>query len=239
MPKGTALPVVRDQEERNALALKHVGLVGKMVASLLKRAFFATRLSNDDAMQAGYIGLLRAAELYRPVIERNGKPIAIRFSTYACLWIKQSIRKEAQEAFLIRIPHHIQDWRYAAACGRKSKRDRRYRTGKGRARLDKMFRQADVAIQAHLIGHLERDDIPDRFHPEGLDPDDRSALKAAISKLPERDQRILRGRYWRHETVQQIGDDIGITRERVRQLENGALAKLREILKSSPQEVQP
>jgi RNA polymerase sigma-32 factor len=62
---------------------------------------------------------------------------------------------------------------------------------------------------------------------------DKQRIAAALSKLDVRDQRVIRARYLRKKplTLKQVGDKLGISRERVRQLEERALKKLKEVIK--------
>lgn len=86
-------------EAINRLVVENRGLIWKVLHTW--PSLWRGRLDEDDAMQDGYLGLLRAAETYDP---EKGK-----FSTHAIWWIRQRIRRGAREARLISVPHHQWD----------------------------------------------------------------------------------------------------------------------------------
>lgn len=200
-----------------------------------------------DLVEEGNVGLVHAVEKFDP--EMN-----TRFSTYAMWWIKQAIRRAIQDRVkTVRIPGYmaaeVRRWRRHArafeqehgraptdeelveamqpAAGRKKFVLRLYKAmaaGNESVSLDVLFDSVQTLIDP-------RADRPDEL--EFL-PMDAEKLREILGRIPEREAQILRMRYGFTElgqcmTLRQIAREVGISRERVRQLELQALARVRRM----------
>lgn len=214
------------------------------LVSVLARRFHHPTLTFLDLFQEGTIGLLRAVEKYDP--ERN-----IKFSTYATWWIWQQLGRAADtQGALIRTPVHWNQLR------RRVSRDAHTRAGENsgpvsrealaavhgmdRTRLDTMaqafqFVSTDAPVSEDDDRVLETMLAADNTEPEeqALKTGLRERLEVALRQLPERERMILRQRFGldddESETLEQIGTRLAVSRERVRQLENRALKRLKDV----------
>jgi len=196
-----------------------------------------------DLVQEGNIGLMKAAERFD---HRRG----FKFSTYATWWIRQGItRALADQSRTIRVPVHMTE-----AYQRVSKATRRLAQRLGRqpsleevagavkTASDKVEQTIqvfqDVIALEHPIGDGETllgDFIPDRETPQadsqvGLKEMTREVARA-LGSLSPREEAVIRLRFGIGQgepmTLEEVGRTLGVTRERIRQIEEKALMKLR------------
>jgi RNA polymerase sigma-32 factor len=235
-----------DQKALHKLTAAHMRLV---IALSAKFRHYGLPLS--DLVQEGHVGLLEAAARFAP--ERD-----VRFSTYATWWIRASIQdyvlrggtSSSQKALFFNLR------RLRARLAREnhgaSSVDA-YQTianaiGVSRAdveMMDSRLSGSDVSLNAQLVdddssGSAQRMDflidqkpLPDQVVEETLDSDRRARwLKDALAILSERELRIVRERRLAEDlvTLETLGNRLGISKERVRQIESRALVKLRRAL---------
>jgi len=226
-------------EARNRFAEHNLKLVVKIASE-----FTGMGLPLIDLIQEGNLGLLHGVEKFD---HRRG----FKFSTYGSWWIRQAcIRAIQKQSRTIRLPSHVYDralrlQRVRAAISNRLGRPPETEELSAAMRVseeqveDLLFvSQKLVSLDDPLFGSENRivaDAIAD---PEGAVPDDaidRDRIAPEIgdlfSDLPRREQQVLRWRFGlggeRPHTLQEIGDRLDLSRERIRQIESGALAELR------------
>jgi RNA polymerase sigma factor (sigma-70 family) len=193
-----------------------------------------------DLIQEGSLGLMRAVDRFDP-------RVGARFSTFATHWIQQGIRRAlAERARTIRIPvNRIPEVRRILVAqgklGRGAAADAiASRCGLSRTKVEELLPAiAPLESIEEPIPATDRrlsETLADRERPspldEAIEAETRSAVQDGLRELPRRQRIILAMRHgidYPHEcTLDEIGDALGLSRERIRQVEKTAAASVRE-----------
>jgi RNA polymerase primary sigma factor len=213
----------------------------------IARGYTGKGLALQDLIEEGNLGLLRAVEGFDPNMNT-------RFSTYASYWIKQSIKRAlVNTAKTIRIPAYMVEllakWRRATnqlndELGRPPTNEeiakllglpkKKLSIIKKAIRVYNSTPQSDQTEAGWTIDEMLMDGRTKTPDAEMVENDDLRQVVALLDKMDPREATVLRMRFGLNDeepkTLKEIGESLGLTRERVRQIESEALAKLSESL---------
>jgi RNA polymerase primary sigma factor len=245
-------PLLTPAEERELARRKDAGDEGakrRLIESNLRLVMSITRNYTRadvpllDLIQEGNLGLIRA-------VEKFDYTLGFKLSTYATWWIRQAIsRALAEQGRVIRLPVHVADQvrkvtKARRVLGQKLNRDPSLdeiaaELGITPERVQELLDLVVDPVSLHtpigegdsMVADLIPDTGADQPETETADRARTSELLKALDKLQPRQRRVLVERFGldgvRPRTLEEVGANLGITRERVRQLEARALRELR------------
>jgi len=233
-------------EEGDGEARDHLVRANLRLVVSLARGSAGRGLSLEDLIAEGNLGLLRAAEGFDP-------SMGCRFSTYATFWIKQSMKRAVvNTGKMIRLPSYMVDlltkWRRATAKLQEERgraptpqevadclglSAKKVKIIQKAIRIHNAASQEDVDGAGLALGELKQEEESGPGAQMTGAEDLRQVLDL-LDKMDKREAAVLRMRFGLEgeepKTLKDIGDRLGLTRERVRQIERDSLLKLREHL---------
>jgi RNA polymerase primary sigma factor len=237
-------------EEGDSAARDHLVRANLRLVVNIARNYQGKGLSLQDLIAEGNLGLLRAVEGYDPSMNT-------RFSTYAAFWIKQSMKRAVvNTAKTVRLPAYmvqlLTEWRRASArlqeeLGRTPTEEeiavrlklpkKKLNIIKKAIRIYNAGPQGEQEESNWSIDDLAMDGHTNSPDTELMKTDDLEQVLELLDKMDSRQATVLRLRFGLNgedpKTLKEIGERLGLTRERVRQIEREALSLLSERMQAS------
>ncbi|HAV10888.1 MAG TPA: RNA polymerase sigma factor RpoD [Dehalococcoidia bacterium] len=238
---------VKTESQRATNHLIHANL--RLVVSIAKK-YVNRGMPISDLIQEGNIGLIRA-------VGKFDYRMGFKFSTYATWWIRQSVNRAlADQSRTIRLPVHIVETmrKFAQSKNRLWQEFGRMPTREELAKDMQVSREKiDLLLESNAVETLSLDMpvgeeggqlgdfIEDQMTPPPIEKATEALLcdqlKEALSTLTPRERRVIETRFGlghaAGKTLEEIGGEFGLTKERIRQIEKEALAKLRHRSRSA------
>jgi len=239
--------LARKIKRGDAQARAHMVRANLRLVVKIARDYQGLGLPLLDLISEGNIGLMKAVERFDP--KKGGK-----LSTYAAWWIKQSIKRAlANQSKTIRLPVHLVDKiskirrvaiqmseelgreptddELAEEIGMSSSKVAQLKTAAIRpASLDASIGDDDSTEFGEIVGDAEAQDPFELLRDKDL----RDEVGDLLGVLDERERKIINSRFGldgqKPKTLEEVGEKFGVTRERIRQLQNIALHKMRRAL---------
>lgn len=212
----------------------------KLVIHIAHQYYPPAGYQHEDLVMAGTFGLYSAARRWK-------RTKGASFGTYAAYYIKHHIRRFIQKnTHPVSVPFRFND---AIAAARKEKRDLEGALGHGVREDDERLSSASqrtfsrAATRVELDGGIDDDgnpitlDIPEQVETPRYSEEEFKILNRLLDQLPPRTRDILRARFGFDDpenipTLEQMGQRMHVTRERIRQLEMSGISKLKQLLRS-------
>lgn len=207
------------ERERNKLVLPNLRLVLKEVFR-----YHPLGMRHSDLFQEGVLGLHKAVLRYDP-------SRATRFSTYATYWIRQSIRKALiDKSRVIRVPQAVQEELRKEQPGLDPAEAERVRKIMSETMLFSAGESDDDGDRGSFdVRATQAGSTDETFHTESVP----HAVDEALAGLDMRSREVLRRRFGLHgdrpQTLEEIGNSMSLSRERIRQIEREALRRMQSV----------
>lgn len=233
-----------DKAARNRMIESNLRLVVKIA-----RRYYNRGMEFSDLIEEGNLGLLRAVEKFDP--ERG-----FRFSTYATWWIRQTIERAIMnQTRTIRLPIHVVRELNSCLTASKELRKTQEREPTSGEIAEVLHRSIDdveamMELNEHMVsldtqiandngvGKTLGEALADKnaVNPEEALESERlqASLTECLTELNDKQREVLSRRFgiggYDRQTLEEVGDAVGLTRERVRQIQMTGLKQLREIM---------